>query len=159
MVRIAPFRGVLYNSEKIRDLSKVVAPPYDVITPEEQDRLYRKSPYNVVRLILNREPDGYESVARFFESWQAERVFVRGEAPAIYFLRHRFRLKDGEEKDRLGFIALVRLEDFSSGNIRPHERTLEGPKEDRFRLMLACPANLSPILVSIPSPNRPSIGC
>ena len=154
MVRIAPFRGILYNPEKIRDLSKVVAPPYDVITPEEQERLYRKSPHNVVRLILNREPDCYESVARLFESWQVDQVLVRAEAPAIYFLRHRFKLKEGEERERQGFIALTRIEDFSDGNIRPHERTLEGPKEDRFRLLLACQANLSPIFSLYSEPKQ-----
>ena len=145
MVRIAPFRGILYNQKKIRDLSKVIAPPYDVITPEEQERLYRKSPYNVVRLILNQEPNPYESVARLFDGWRAEEIFVRDETPAIYFLSHRFSDKEGKERERLGFIALTRLEDFSIGTIRPHEKTLDGPKADRLRLMLACHANLSPI--------------
>src|SRR3989304_2975464 len=70
MVQIAPFRGILYNRKKIRDLSKVIAPPYDVIAPEEQERLHRKSPYNVVRLILNQEPDPYESVARLLAGWR-----------------------------------------------------------------------------------------
>ena len=145
MVHIAPFRGILYNQKKIRDLSKVIAPPYDVITPEEQDRLYRKSPYNVVRLILSQEPEPYESVARLFEGWRAEEIFVRDDKPALYFLSHRFSDNEGKTRERLGFIALARIEDFSTGIIRPHEKTLAAPKEDRLRLMLACHANLSPI--------------
>lgn len=154
MVRIAPFRGILYNQKKIRDLSKVIAPPYDVITPEEQERLYRKSPYNVVRLILNQEPNPYESVARLFDGWRTEGIFVRDEAPALYFLSHRFPDKEGKEQARLGFIALTQLEDFSTGTIRPHEKTLEGPKEDRLRLMLACHANLSPIFALYSHPKQ-----
>ncbi|MFQ5850233.1 MAG: DUF1015 domain-containing protein [Candidatus Binatia bacterium] len=145
MVRIAPLRGLLYNQTKIRDLSKVIAAPYDVITPEEQERLYRRSPHNIVRLILNRDPNRYENVARIYGQWQAEGIFVRAERPAIYFLRHRFTIGRGEEKERLGFIALARIEDFSVGTIRPHEITLEEPREDRFRIMLACHANLSPV--------------
>lgn len=145
MARIAPFRGILYNPNKVRDLSKVIAPPYDVITPEEQERLYRRSPHNIVRLILTQEPDPYASAAQLFDGWQEEEILVRDEQPALYFLRHRFPLKDEGEKERQGFIALSRIEDFSTGAIRPHERTLEGPKEDRLRLMLACHANLSPI--------------
>lgn len=145
MVRIAPFRGILYNQKKIRDVSKVIAPPYDVITPEEQEKLHRKSPYNVVRLILSQEPSPYESVARLFDGWRTEKIFVRDEKPALYFLSHRFSDREGKERERLGFIALARLEDFSSGTIRPHEKTLAAPKEDRLRLMLACHANLSPI--------------
>lgn len=144
MARIVSFRGLLYNQSKIPDLSKVIAPPYDVITPEEQESLYGRSPHNIVRLILNRDRDCYDSAARLFERWQAERILVRDESPSIYFLRHRFCVK-GEEKERLGFIALVRIEEPSSGTIRPHERTMEGPKDDRFRLLSACRANLSPI--------------
>ena len=154
MVRIAPFRGILYNRKKIRDLSKVIAPPYDVIAPEEQERLYRKSPYNVVRLILNQEPDPYESVARLLAGWRAEEILLRDERPALYFLSHRFPDKEGRERERLGFIALTRLEDFSTGTIRPHEKTLDAPKEDRLRLMLACHANLSPIFALYSHPKQ-----
>lgn len=154
MVHIAPFRGVVYNPKKIRDLSKVIAPPYDVITPEEQERLYRKSPYNVVRLILSQGPDPYESVARLFDAWRAEKISVRDETPALYFLSHRFADREGKERERLGFIALVRLEDFSAGTIRPHERTLDRPKEDRLRLMLACHANFSPIFALYAHPKQ-----
>ena len=153
MARIAPFRGILYNQKKISDLSKVIAPPYDVITPEEQERLHRKSPYNIVRLILNQAPNPYESVARLLESWRKDGILVRDEAPALYFLRHRFQAKDGE-KERKGFMAVTRIEDFSSGTIRPHEATLDGPKEDRLKLMLACNANLSPIFALYSEPKR-----
>lgn len=154
MTQIAPFRGILYNPNKVRELSKVIAPPYDVITPEELAKLQRRSPYNIVHLDLNHEADPYQAVTRLFEEWQAEKILVRDETPGIYFISHRFRTDGEEEKERLGFIALTRLEDFSTGNIRPHERTLEGPKEDRFQLMLACQANLSPILALYSQPKR-----
>lgn len=154
MVQIAPFRGILYNQKKIRELSKVIAPPYDVITPEERERLYRKSPYNVVRLILSQEPDPYGSVARLFEGWRAEGIFVRDDKPALYFLSHRFSDSEGKTRERLGFIALAQIEDFSTGAIRPHEKTLAAPKEDRLRLMLACHANLSPIFALYAHPKQ-----
>jgi uncharacterized protein (DUF1015 family) len=154
MVRIAPFGGVFYNQKKIKDLSKVIAPPYDVISREEQEKLYRKSPYNFVRLDLSQEPDSYTAVAQLFQDWQAQGVFERDEAPAIYFSTHRFKLKGGEEKLRQGFFALTKLEDFSSGMIRPHEKTLEAPKEDRLRLMLACHAQLSPIFALYSQPKQ-----
>lgn len=154
MVQIAPFRGILYNPNKIRNPSKVIAPPYDVITPEEQEKLYRKSPYNVIRLILSREPDPYDSVARIFDGWQAEGILARDQTPAIYFLKERFSYREGEEKVREGFIALTRLEDFSTGAIRPHEKTLDAPKEDRLQLLRACQANLSPIFALYSEPKK-----
>jgi uncharacterized protein (DUF1015 family) len=154
MVWIAPFRGIRYNPKKISDLSKVVAPPYDVISAEEQERLYRKSPYNIVRLILNREADSHQSAGSLFREWQEENILLRDEAPALYFVAHRFKLRSGEEKERLGFFALARLEEPSSGNIHPHERTLEGPKADRLKILLSCNANLSSIFALYSEPKQ-----
>jgi uncharacterized protein (DUF1015 family) len=156
MLRIEPFRGVFYNPKKVRDLAKVIAPPYDVISKEEQEKLYKKSPYNFVRLDLSQEPDSYQSVAQTWNEWQTQEIFSRDETPAIYFLSHRFRLKGGEQKLRQGFFALTELQDFSTGAIRPHEKTHDAPKEDRLQLMLACHAQLSPIFTLYAQP-RPAI--
>src|SRR5581483_6052496 len=156
MLRIAPFRGVFYNPKKIRDFAKVIAPPYDVISKEEQEKLYKKSPHNFVRLDLSQEPDSYRSVAQTWSEWQAQEIFIRDEAPAIYFLSHRFRPKGGEQKIRQGFFALTELQDFSTGAIRPHEKTHDAPKEDRLQLMLACHAQLSPIFALYAQP-KPAI--
>jgi len=154
MARVAPFRGIFYNQKKIRDLAKVVAPPYDVVSPDDQEKLYKKSPYNFIRLDLNQQPESYESVARTLTEWQEQGILVRDETPAIYYLTHRFKLKNGEEKVRQGFFALTELEDFSTGKIRPHEKTLDAPKEDRLKLMLASRAQLSPIFMLYAEPKQ-----
>jgi len=154
MVHIAPFRGIFYNQKKIRDIAKVVAPPYDVISPEEQEKLYKKSPYNFVRLDLSQEPDPYSAVPRLLEEWQSQGILQRDETPAIYYLTHEFALKSGEKKNRHGFFALTQLQEFSSGTIRPHENTLDAPKEDRLRLMLATHAQLSPIFALYAEPKQ-----
>jgi uncharacterized protein (DUF1015 family) len=152
MVRTAPFRGLFYSQKKIRDLSKVVAPPYDVISTEEQEKLYRKSPHNFVRLDLSREPDSYSAAAELFTHWQDEGIFERDEVPAIYYIKQRFCLRGGEKKERQGFFALLELQDLATGDIRPHEKTLDAPKEDRLKLMLACHAQLSPIFALYAEP-------
>ena len=154
MLRIAPFRGVFYNQKKFKDLAKVIAPPYDVISKEEQEKLYKKSPYNFVRLDLSQEPDAYDAVAQVFADWQSQGIFERDDTPAIYFSSHRFKLKSGEQKLRHGFFALTELQDPASGDIRPHEKTLDAPKEDRLKLMLACHAQLSPIFALYAQPNQ-----
>jgi uncharacterized protein (DUF1015 family) len=145
MLRIAPFRGVFYNQKKFRDLSKVIAPPYDVISKDEQEKLYKKSPHNFVRLDLSQEPDSYNAVAQLLGEWRSQGILERDDLPAIYFLSHRFKLKGSEQKLRHGFFALAQLQDLDGGDIRPHEKTLDAPKEDRLKLMLACQAQLSPI--------------
>jgi uncharacterized protein (DUF1015 family) len=153
MARIAPFRGVFYNQKKIRDLAKVIAPPYDVISRDEQERLYKKSPYNFVRLDLSQEPDAYSAVAQLFEEWQSQGILQRDDTPAIYYLSHQFALKAGQKKNRQGFFALTPVQEFSSA-IRPHENTLDAPKEDRLKLMLATHAQLSPIFALYGDPKQ-----
>lgn len=154
MIRIAPFRALCYSPKKIKDLSKVIAPPYDVISKDEQDKLYKKSAYNFVRLDLSQDADSYDAVAQLLGEWQSQGVLERDEIPAIYFSTHRFKLKSGEQKVRLGFFGLTELQDFASGAIRPHEKTLDAPKEDRLKLMLACHAQLSPIFVLYAQPKQ-----
>lgn len=146
MARIFPFRGLAYDPRKIRDFSGVVAPPYDVISPEQQRELYDRSPHNVVRLDFCRDADPYEAVPRRFREWQDHGVLVPEEAPAIYYLSQEYRLEDGVPKERRGFIALAAIDDFGSRGIHGHEATLAEPREDRLKLMLACDAQFSSIL-------------
>lgn len=146
MVMVAPFRGVRYNPERIGALDSVVAPPYDVINSEEQNELYEKSPYNVIRIILSKvEGDQkYVEAAETFRKWAKEEILIRDGEPCIYPYYQEFE-ENGRRITRKGFISAVRLEDFSSNRILPHERTFSGPKLDRLKLTSACNANLSPV--------------
>ncbi len=152
MARIAPFRGLRYDPELIKDLSLVVAPPYDVISSEGQRVLHARHDQNVIRLILGESLDGddaernrYSRAAEYFGRWQAEKVLVRDPVPALYLYQQTFQFGGAEELTRRAVIALLHLEEFDSRSVLPHERTISGPKEDRLRLMQSCPANLSPI--------------
>jgi len=152
MAIIVPFRGLLYNREKIDDFGKVMAPPYDIISPEQQKRYYQNSPYNIIRLILGKQfphdsnsDNRYTRAANFFDNWQEESILIRDEIPSFYFYRQKFSLTAGSELIRDGFIGLVRLEDKEKGVVIPHEKTLDKPKEDRLQLMKACHANFSSI--------------
>lgn len=145
MVTIRPFRAVHYDRAAVGDLSLVTAPPYDVIDEAHRDRLYDRSPYNVIRLILNRDPDRYASAAKAYAQWRAGRILVRDVEPCLYYYVQDFTLPDGSRPRRAGCITALRLESFDSGNVRPHERTFPKAKADRLSLLSACKANLSPI--------------
>ncbi len=152
MADIIPFRGMLYNPAKVGDLSKVMAPPYDVISPKKQDELYSRHPNNIIRLILRKKteagalPDeAYNEAALDLDAWVKDGIFQRDERPAIYYYAQTYALTDGATQCRKGFIALSRLEEFGKGRIHPHEKTLSGPKADRLKLMQKCNANLSAI--------------
>ena len=152
MAVIKPFKGYVYNREKIANPELIVAPPYDVITPEQQSQYYEKHPQNIIRLILGKEePDDneknnkYTRAARYLANWQEDNILKRCPAPAIYFYVQDFTLPSGELRRRKGFIGLFKLEEFSSGVILPHERTLSKPKVDRLNLRLASHGNFNPI--------------
>jgi len=151
MPEIAAFRGIRYDLGHVGSLGDVVAPPYDVIDPEERDRLYKRHAANVVRLILNRPEPGddqasnpYSRAARFLKNWQAEGLLFTEADPAIYVYHQQFDV-GGAVLTRRGFMCRVRLERFGQGNIYPHEETMPGPKADRLKLLEACRANLSPV--------------
>ncbi len=152
MAIIVPFKGVLYNLEKIDDVSKVTAPPYDIISPEQQERYYQNSPHNVIRLILGKQfpndsnlENRYTRAASFFNKWQEESILKRDINPSFYFYHQEFSGQGGKRVARDGFIGLVRLEDKDKGVVIPHEKTLDKPKADRLQLMEACQTNFSSI--------------
>jgi uncharacterized protein (DUF1015 family) len=158
MPDIRPFRGVRYDMAQVGALSDVVAPPYDVIDPALQDRLYQASPYNIIRLELNRpEPDDdatsnrYTRAARFLKEWLRDRVLREDAAPALYLYEQVYQV-EGRTYTRKGFLARVGLEPFGKGKIYPHEQTLSGPKADRLALFEATRYNLSPIFGLYPDP-------
>ncbi|MBI5047794.1 MAG: DUF1015 domain-containing protein [Deltaproteobacteria bacterium] len=168
MAKIAPFKGILYNPNKMGDLNKIMAPPYDVISPAFQDELYKRHPHNIIRLILGKtfpddtvSSDRYSRAAADFKQWRDEEVLVRDEKPAIYYYIQVYKVgtdlksaPNGRRRVRKGFIALARLEEFGKGGIHPHEKTLAGPKADRLKLMEACNANFSCIFSLYSEPHK-----
>ncbi len=153
MHRIEPFTALTYNTAKIGSLNQVVAPPYDLIDKKLQEELYARSPYNVTLLELNRDPDPYTSAADILHAWRTNNILKRSERPALYHYTQTFE-HDGLLRTRTGIVARVRLEEFSTGRILPHERTFPKAKEDRLRLLEATNVNLSSIFGLYPSDDR-----
>jgi uncharacterized protein (DUF1015 family) len=155
MADIKPFRAVTYNQEKIRDYSRVACPPYDVISPKEQDDYHDLSPHNFIRIILGKDipgEDKYRRAAACFREWVKDKILIRDLEPAIYFYSQEYRAR-GEKKARLGFIALMRLDDKNAA-VFGHENTHLGPKQDRLKLIKQVKANLSPIFAVVEDKKR-----
>lgn len=146
MIKIKPFRAVTYNQEKIKNLSDVVCPPYDIISTPRQQYYHDLSPYNFIHILLGKDipgEDKYQRASHYFKSWLKDNILIQDERPAIYFYSQQYSFK-GEKKTRLGLIALLHLDD-RHPSIFGHESTRLEPKEDRLRLLKAVKANLSPI--------------
>jgi uncharacterized protein (DUF1015 family) len=147
MAEIVPFRGLRYRDDVPGGLSGAIAPPYDVISPAQQDALYERSPANVIRLEYGREPgaERYEAAARTLAAWRSEGRVLEVEArPALYRYTQRFS-HGGRDYRRTAVIGRVKLEPVEAGVIRPHEYTMARPKEDRLSLLRATRTNVSPV--------------
>src|SRR5437899_1380360 len=151
MAEVLPFRGFRYDLARVGELSDVIAPPYDVIDPALQQALYERSPYNVIRLILNKEGPGdsdadnrYTRAAATLRDWLRDDVLRQDSARGLYVYHQDFEA-EGHRYTRKGFLARVRLEPFGAGRIYAHEETLAGPKADRLKLFHATAMNLSPV--------------
>ena len=150
---IKPINAIVYNQEKV-DINDVIAPPYDVITSAQQDELYKKSPYNIVRLILTKGDNRYEDAKNFFEKWQSEGVLKHTDKPCIFYLIQKYTTENGKKIERKGFIARNKIEKFETKKILPHEYTMGGPKEDRLKLTKAAEANFSQIFLVYNDPEK-----
>jgi len=156
MADIRAFRAIRYDLGRVGALSDVIAPPYDVIDPALQHLLYDRSPYNVIRLILNKETpqdtdadNRYTRAAHCLRDWQGEGVLAQDSARGLYVYHQDFEV-EGKRFTRKGFLARVRLEPFGKGRIYAHEETMPGPKADRLKLFHATHVNLSPIFGLFP---------
>jgi uncharacterized protein (DUF1015 family) len=151
---IRPFRALRYDVSAVPDLALVAAPPYDVIGPAEYERLLARHPANIVRLDRPTEEDGdapddrYRRAARTLAAWRSDGTFRKDRHPSIYVYEQAYRVPGTDVmRTQRGFFARLRLERFGpDSGVRPHERTLSGAKEDRYKLLRATGVNTSPVV-------------
>lgn len=151
MTNVLPIKGLRFNKEAGLDFSKLITPPYDVITEELQNAFYEKSPYNVIRLECAKSFPGdnyfenkYTRSAAVFREWLAKGILLREEKPAFYLYEQHFTCNE-KKYIRKGFFCGVALSPFEEGEVIPHEETMNSPKADRLELLRHCEANFSPI--------------
>jgi uncharacterized protein (DUF1015 family) len=156
VARVLPFRALRYHPRFASRMEALVAPPYDVIGEAERLRYVAAHPRNVVRLILPGEAglaeDGsfYAGAAALLGQWRKDGTVREEPRPALYPYRQTYTGPDGVRISRLGFFGALALESTAGAGALPHERTLEGPRRDRTRLLAACRVNLSPIFLLHP---------
>ncbi len=146
MVDIMPLNGLYYNKNKVNKMSKVISPPYDVISPGLKDKLLDSSPYNIVRLLL---PEGsieekYLNACSILKKWIQEEIFLFDTDKCFYPFQISFE-SDNKKKKISGFMGLTRIEQYNTGKIYRHEKTLSKPKKDRMALLRECRTNFGPI--------------
>jgi uncharacterized protein (DUF1015 family) len=141
-MKILPFQGYRYNSAKVSSLDDVISPPYDQFKPGMVELLYHRHPYNMARVIMNKEtPQDSPADNRYIRSralladWLEEKIFLRDPRPSIYPYFQDYQVDRGPARTRKGFVALGEVTDYSQRVVLPHERTLAKPKQDRLHLL------------------------
>ncbi len=152
MAVISPFRSVQYNPGTAGNLGQLITPPYDVISPEQQEAYYRANDFNIIRLVLGRQfPDDspgnnrYTRAAATLKEWLAHGVLVRQDRPSMVIYQMEFQLPDGGSRTMDGLVVLVRVENYGGKTVLPHEKTYKGPRKDQLNLLKACHAHFTPI--------------
>jgi uncharacterized protein (DUF1015 family) len=156
MAEVLAFNALHYDLGEVGSLDAVAAPPYDVIDAAQRAALLQRSPYNAVAIDLPKpfdpadpdsDPSGdpYAEAAARIEQWRSDGALVQDSEPSIWALTQDYVAPDGNSYSRNGILARVRVEDYESGTVRPHERTHPGPLLDRLELTRATGYNLSPI--------------
>jgi len=150
MAEIIPFRGFLYDVSKV-SIEDVLAPPYDIITPEGRESLYARSPHNIVRIDFGKEDSGdnetenkYTRAKKCLDGWIKDGILIQSDKPSIYAYEVTYTIQDVRKRLR-GFLCLLKLEELGNGSVFPHECTHSEPKQDRLNLLRTCQASTSPI--------------
>src|SRR5271170_3315300 len=161
MAQIAPFRALRYDPARV-DVAQVVTQPYDKITPELQERYYAASPFNLVRIILGKREaadhagnNPYSRAAHFFQDWRQQGIFLQDDQPSIYsYVQHFTAPGEKAARERRGFIALGKIEDYSAKVVFRHEQTLAKPKADRLELLRATRGHFGQIFMLYSDPSQ-----
>ncbi len=152
MPDIRPFRMVHYNLKHSGELAKLITPPYDIISPAEQEAFYQSNELNIIRLVLGKQyaddsdsNNRYSRASATLKKWMEEGVLTRDDQPAFAIYRMEFDQPGGDRRSIDGIIALVKVDDYGQGKVLPHEKTYKGPKLDQLNLLRACKAQFTPI--------------
>jgi len=156
MVLFKPFCGVVYDHDKITDVSKVITQPYDKITPTLQDAYYANSDYSMVRLIKNKAEIGgnpYQTSKHYLESWLKEGILKKVPKECYFCLQQTYTVSQ-KTYTRTAIIGLGELSDYRDGKILPHEQTLRGPKADRLQQLRTTQFNLGQVFMLYRDPEN-----
>ncbi|MCM8804297.1 MAG: DUF1015 domain-containing protein [Candidatus Omnitrophica bacterium] len=144
MVEIKPFKGYIYNIDKIKKISNVISPPWDLINEELEEKLLSLSQFNIVKLICkeNNPEDAYKTLKK----WIRNKILIQDKEEYFYFLKSNFEY-EGEIYERKGIFAILKIEDFEKQNIIPHEKIFQKYSHNRYKLLEKCRANFCPVFM------------
>ncbi|HOM27271.1 MAG TPA: DUF1015 domain-containing protein [bacterium] len=147
MVEIKPFKGYIYNLDKIGEMSKVISPPWDLINEELEKKLLSLSEFNIVKLISkeNNPDDVYETL----NNWIENKILIQDDRENFYFLKENFEY-DGKNYERKGIFGILKIEDFEKRNIIPHERIFQKYSDNRYKILEKCKSNFCPVFMLYP---------
>ncbi len=100
MTVVGPFRALRYDADRL-DLSRVIAPPYDVIAADERASFFDRDPHNAIRFELTRDVQDeaatdYGWIRLTIDAWRESGVLIRDLEPGYYVMRQTYKAPSGE---------------------------------------------------------------
>ncbi len=148
-MEIRAFRGWRYSVPD-GDVSKLIAPPYDVLTAGDKAGLLGGDRRNIVEVDLPHVPPkevgpegAYAAAAAALADWKASGLMAQDADASLYAYEQTYTWA-GKTHVRRAIIAAVRATALGE-DVIPHEHTFAGPKADRLKLTEQTRMQLSPI--------------
>ena len=158
-MQVEAFKAFRFDPGVVGDAGDCIAPPYDVISDVQQEELYQKNPYNLVRIIRGKieacddgDDNPYTRAAAFLADWIDEGVLKQDATEAIYTYVQDFELA-GKRYRRYSFVALGQLEEFGAV-VKPHEEVFKKTMIDRFNLKQATSADFGLVFLLYEDPRK-----
>ena len=161
MPQAHPIRALRYAAPG-GDVSRFIAPPYDVLDESSKQALLAAEKHNIVAIDLPVTPPktlgpdaAYDKAGATLRQWVSEQVLKRDAAPALFAYEQAYR-SGGQTVRRRGLFTGLKVEEFGrkGGGIHRHEHTIRGGTDDRLKLMQATHAQLSPVFGVFPDPRK-----
>lgn len=146
VARFKPFPAIRYASDV--ELDVVTAPPYDVLSDADVDRLESRDDRNIVHIDVPRERDGdgrYAAAGDQLRAWIDAGVMVVEDEPSFTLYRMSFTDAAGRDRSIVGVLGGVEVDEYGTSGVLPHERVTPKASTDRLDLTRATAANMSPI--------------
>jgi len=153
LAKVIPFKAAHYNTGRFgREVTRLVAPPYDIIDRAAERRL-KDDRLNITHITLGGEDDAYKVAARRLRRWLEDEVIVCDAEESFFVYEQTFSTPEGGQRIRSGIVGLVKLEDFSEGTVMPHEKTIPKHTADRLELLRAVSGDVEQIFLLYDDPS------
>lgn len=142
---VAPFWGLCYanKSTKSNNLSRLVCPPYNMISAEQKEQLKSRHEFNAVNLEF---PSSYDDAKQKLEEWIEGEVLTFSNSPSLYVYEISYKIND-QTYQMHGIIGGLKLPGPKEDYILNSKNDFQANQTASMKLLEATKCQFSPVCV------------